>query len=121
MSKPAARAIAGLAATSLALLAATIYLAIENRVLGREPPPGPAAALADAAFRAEIERQLADAAQGVWDSTPDAEVGHVLLPEIERDAFQGAPLSTNAHGMRERPYALAHACLLYTSPSPRDS
>lgn len=107
MSKPAARAIAGLAATSLALLAATIYLAIENRVLGREPPPGPAAALADAAFRAEIERQLADAAQGVWDSTPDAEVGHVLLPEIERDAFQGAPLSTNAHGMRERPYALA--------------
>ena len=68
------RAVVALASTSLALAGATAWLLVERQG-GAAPITD---ALADPAFRAEVERRLVEDAAGVWDATNDPDVGHVL-------------------------------------------
>lgn len=43
---------------------------------------------------------------GLWDSHPDAILGHVAQPGLVERAYQDITVSTNRYGMRERDYAL---------------
>ena len=61
---------------------------------------------ADPDLRAEVMRELADAAFGVHDSHVDPQVGRVLFAGVERTSPRGEELSSNLFGMRERAYEL---------------
>ncbi len=60
------------------------------------------AALEDPDVRAEVVNRLVSESTGVFDSFPDGDVAHVLLPDLEDRATGDVRVSSNAIGLRER-------------------
>jgi len=56
--------------------------------------------------RAGVVAGLVAAGNGLWDSSPDADVARVLQPGLVNRDDNGIRVSSNAYGMRERDYAL---------------
>ena len=61
---------------------------------------------------------LAQFAEGLRERAREVGVGHAEAPELVEPSFRGGDESTAA---RLRLDDLPEACLLYTSPSPRDA
>jgi hypothetical protein len=82
------------------LIAGAAYLRTSRR------SPSYEAVLVDPALRARALQDLVEQGSGDFDSFPDADVGRIMLPGVDRRAPGRPGLVTNAYGMRERPYAL---------------
>jgi hypothetical protein len=100
----AARAIVFLSATSIALLAASIYLLASRP--SRDVIVNPQAALDDPVVRGAVVRQLMAANPGILDSHPDPKVARVLKPNVEMVSWGGVEVASNVWGMRERHYEM---------------
>ncbi len=87
----------GVALVGLGLLA--VYL-------GRRPPVPIEQALLDPELRQAALRQLLDPSQGINDTFPDADVGRVLIPGLEKATSDGRHIRTNRYGVRERDFVL---------------
>jgi hypothetical protein len=88
-----------LASLAVALLAACAYFAL------RGPARGPSSigmAMTDAELKARVVEELVRTGQGIFDSHVDPVVGRVLQPNLREREFQGASISTNWFGLRER-------------------
>jgi hypothetical protein len=96
------RTAALLAGLALGLAGAVVYL------LATRVPSDPRTQLALALQSEEVKRaaiaELVAEGGGVWDTYPDPDVGRVMLPDVQERDFRGELVSSNALGMRERPY-----------------
>ncbi len=98
--RQAYRIVLALAGLCAGLLAVVVYLALD-----RDKGPA-AAALSDPEVRRQVIAQLVAENKSIFDSHSDADVGRVMLPELSGHPLGDISVSTNAFGMRERPYAL---------------
>jgi hypothetical protein len=90
-----------LGASCATLLAVCALLLVERRRprddLG--PPEDPEA-------RRVAVSQLVARAAGVWDTAADADVGHLLAPDLVDREQDKVPISSNRFGLRERDFAV---------------
>lgn len=83
------------------LLVLTVYFGIQSQGLAHTATPR-----LDERDRLALDDHMAAAAAGLYDSHPDADVGRMLLPNLDaRRAFQIA-VSTNRFGLREKEFSL---------------
>lgn len=107
--KPEAPSPRGLQRAVALLTGLVIGLAATVVFLLQRQPSGPelvAMALSSAEVRKEALAQLTAEGTGIWDSHPDADVGRILMANMPERDVRGVRLRSNAHGMRERDYAL---------------
>jgi len=57
---------------------------------------------ADPELRAQALRELVDQGAGIWDTSPDPDVGRLLQPGLVERSYAGTTVNSNALGMRER-------------------
>ena len=96
------RLLAVLCGTCLALVVVCGVLAWQLAHAGESAESLAQVALRDPEFRREVARQMADKEeQGLLDSHPDPDVGRLLVANAERSGS-----TSNAIGMRERPFEL---------------
>jgi len=98
------RLVALLASSTLALLGACAFLVL--RLCAAPPSLDTNAALADPELRGAVVQRLASQATAIWDSHNDPEVGRMIQPNLSEVQATGVPTSTNALGLRERPFEL---------------
>lgn len=104
MTRREKRLVALLSGTTLALLLACVVLGL--RPVGVGGSFNTQAALSIPKVRDAIVRELISQRLDVWDSHSDAEVGRVMLPNLVDVMSTGVPVSTNAFGLRERPFEM---------------
>ena len=97
-SKPEHRVIAVLIGLTIGLAGALVFVVVRGTGTG----PG----LDGESVRQDAIDELIARSSGTWDAYQDADVGRVLLANLEGRSFRSTPVSSNRLGMREEAYAV---------------
>ena len=83
-----------------------VYLALARPGAGRVHAGSVRDALNHPELREALLAELSQQTAGVFDSHPDPDVGRVLRPALEDEAYYGARVRSNRWGLREKDYKL---------------